>query len=81
MFAELLLHTSTAWVWKAARLQVEGLPDCPDFLTEQKYARLVFGANCQVRPCSTAFVLRFMYFVEAGANGFHHIGRGATKWL
>ena len=42
----------SAFVWKAARQQVAGLPACPADLTEQEYANLVFYARCHVRSDS-----------------------------
>lgn len=46
---ELLMDKSATSVWRSARRQVEGLPDCPDDLTEPEYANLVFYARCHVR--------------------------------
>lgn len=43
------MSKSSAFVWKTARLQVNGLPDCPADLTEPEYANLVFCARCYVR--------------------------------
>ncbi|KAF8549750.1 hypothetical protein OG21DRAFT_1488305 [Imleria badia] len=43
---QLLMDRSSAFVWKAARRQVNGLPDCPADLTEHEYANLVFYARC-----------------------------------
>lgn len=43
------MDKSSAFVWRSARRQVNGLPDCPDDLTEPEYANLVFYARCHVR--------------------------------
>ncbi|KAF8553732.1 hypothetical protein OG21DRAFT_1384122, partial [Imleria badia] len=43
---QLLMDKSSAFVWKAARSQVNGLPDCPADLAEPEYANLVFHAHC-----------------------------------
>lgn len=43
-----LLHRSQANVWKSSRLQVPGLPNCPESMTEQQYAGLLFGLQCHV---------------------------------
>jgi hypothetical protein len=52
IFAAFLLAPSNAAVWRAARLQLDdGLPECPEDLTEQAYACLVFGTTCQVCMC------------------------------
>ncbi|KAF8141131.1 hypothetical protein EV363DRAFT_1307184 [Boletus edulis] len=45
---ELLMDKSSTFVWKTARRQVDGLPDCPPDLTEQEYADLVFDAHCHM---------------------------------
>ncbi|KAF8441082.1 hypothetical protein L210DRAFT_2128264 [Boletus edulis BED1] len=45
-FRQLLMTKSSAFVWKAARRQVNGLPDCPTDLTEPQYAHLVFYPRC-----------------------------------
>ncbi|KAH0829105.1 hypothetical protein J3R83DRAFT_2571 [Lanmaoa asiatica] len=42
----LLMDKSSVFVWKSARRQVKGLPDCPPDLTEPEYANLVFYARC-----------------------------------
>jgi hypothetical protein len=43
------MDKSSAFVWKSARRQVNGLPDCPVDLTEPEYANLLFYARCHVR--------------------------------
>jgi hypothetical protein len=48
-FRNLLLQRSSAAAWKAARLQVDGLPDCPPDLSEPQYANLAFYPHCHVR--------------------------------
>lgn len=42
------MDESSAFIWKTARYQVDGLPDCPADLTEPEYADLVFDAHCHV---------------------------------
>lgn len=42
------MDKSSAFVWKAARSQVNGLPDCPADLAEPEYANLVYHARCHV---------------------------------
>lgn len=50
VFALFLLAPSSAAVWRASRTQFDNdLPDCPDDLTEQQFANLVFGNACHVR--------------------------------
>ena len=45
----LLTGVSSRVIWKRARANIPGLPDCPDDLDEIGYARLVFESHCQVR--------------------------------
>ncbi|KAG6382012.1 hypothetical protein JVT61DRAFT_643 [Boletus reticuloceps] len=45
---EVLMDKSSTFVWKTARRQVDGLPDCPPDLTEQEYADLLFDARCHM---------------------------------
>ncbi|KIM79642.1 hypothetical protein PILCRDRAFT_823182 [Piloderma croceum F 1598] len=42
----ILMRRSAVSVWKDARSNVEGLPDCPSDLTEPQYARLAFDPFC-----------------------------------
>lgn len=35
-------------LWKAARKNIPGLPDCPDILAEPRYAAVVFDQYCFV---------------------------------
>lgn len=52
-FRNLLLRRSSAAAWKAARLHVDGLPDCPPDIAEPQYANLVFYSHCHVRQAFT----------------------------
>ncbi|KAH9832250.1 uncharacterized protein C8Q71DRAFT_778105 [Rhodofomes roseus] len=45
-FRALLISRSSAGLWKASRRLVEGLPDCPNHLSEPAYANLVFSSHC-----------------------------------
>ncbi|KAL4252492.1 hypothetical protein ABKN59_002773 [Abortiporus biennis] len=45
-FRALLMSRSSSSFWKASRVNVDGLPDCPSFLSEPQYANLVFSAHC-----------------------------------
>ncbi|KAH9483658.1 hypothetical protein JR316_0003128 [Psilocybe cubensis] len=40
-------------LWKAARRNFPGLPDCPADMTEPQYAFLAFGEECHVPECDT----------------------------
>ncbi|TDL24618.1 hypothetical protein BD410DRAFT_745304, partial [Rickenella mellea] len=45
-FRDLLIVPSSTFIWKAARLNIEGFPDCPPFLSEVEYAKLAFYPYC-----------------------------------
>ncbi|KAH8094704.1 hypothetical protein BXZ70DRAFT_908808 [Cristinia sonorae] len=45
-FRSLLMHSSSARFWKAARRNVRDLPDCPRLLSEPAYASYVFENTC-----------------------------------
>ncbi|KAJ8095922.1 hypothetical protein PM082_015143 [Marasmius tenuissimus] len=76
----LLLSRSTISVWKAARSNVEDLPDIPDDMSEPAYAHLCFDARChhcdskhpavnvfwynRTRACHACVDDPFNYFVE-----------------
>ncbi|GJE92830.1 F-box protein [Phanerochaete sordida] len=45
-FRSFLMARSATPLWKAARQNVEGLPDCPVDLSEPAYANLAFDSHC-----------------------------------
>ncbi|KAI9566219.1 hypothetical protein HD554DRAFT_2329841 [Boletus coccyginus] len=45
---DLLMDKASGFVWKTARRQVQGLPDCPADMTEPEYANLLFYSRCHV---------------------------------
>ncbi|GBE82505.1 hypothetical protein SCP_0408890 [Sparassis crispa] len=45
-FRAVLLKRSTAFIWKTTRKQIDGLPDCPPFMSEPAYANLCFSTHC-----------------------------------
>ncbi|GBE83905.1 hypothetical protein SCP_0509640 [Sparassis crispa] len=45
-FRALLMTRTSAHLWKAARKNVDGLPDCPPYLSEPEYANLAFSPHC-----------------------------------
>ncbi|KZT71787.1 hypothetical protein DAEQUDRAFT_665528 [Daedalea quercina L-15889] len=45
-FREFLMHHSSANMWKAARANIAGLPDCPPYLSEPAFANLAFSPYC-----------------------------------
>lgn len=53
-FRAFLLSRDSAPFWKTARKQVEGLPDCPPFLSEPQYANLLFFPYCHVSGMRSA---------------------------
>lgn len=52
VFRRFLMTRTAVRLWKAARMNVDGLPDCPPHLSEPKYADLVFDTRCQVEISS-----------------------------
>lgn len=44
----LLMSKDNASLWKAARKNVPGLPDCPAILAEPRYAAVLFDQYCFV---------------------------------
>ncbi|OCH92790.1 hypothetical protein OBBRIDRAFT_707408, partial [Obba rivulosa] len=36
------------WIWRAARKNVDGLPELPSYLSEVQYANLFFLPHCHV---------------------------------
>ncbi|KAI0721707.1 hypothetical protein C8T65DRAFT_800234 [Cerioporus squamosus] len=53
-FRSFLLNRTNAGLWRAARSNVPGLPDCPPFLSEPAYANLVFSFQCHVSTSESA---------------------------
>ena len=47
-FRFLLMSRQSALLWQGARQNIEGLPDCPPFLSEPEFANLLFGTSCHV---------------------------------
>ncbi|KAI9060329.1 hypothetical protein FKP32DRAFT_1760572 [Trametes sanguinea] len=45
-FRAYLMSQESTLCWRAARRQLEGLPECPPDLSEQKYASLLFSDRC-----------------------------------
>ncbi|KAG5642398.1 hypothetical protein DXG03_002830 [Asterophora parasitica] len=41
-----LMHRSASHIWKNARSQIDGLPDCPNDLSEPHYANLIYSPTC-----------------------------------
>ncbi|KAF8844882.1 hypothetical protein BDN67DRAFT_615994 [Paxillus ammoniavirescens] len=50
-FRRLLMSRSTAFVWRAVRRNVDGLPEPPSDMNEVQYAALVFGMECSYEGC------------------------------
>lgn len=49
VFRRFLMARSAAPLWKTARLNDKGLPECPPHLSEPAYANLAFDTHCHVR--------------------------------
>lgn len=56
-FRGLLMTRTAAPFWKAARRNVDGLPDCPPFMSEPAYANLCFNNQCYrcFKPCQMIY--------------------------
>lgn len=48
-FRTLLMSRSSRTLWRVSRQLVDGLPECPEHLSEPAYANLVFSNHCHVR--------------------------------
>lgn len=48
-FRSFLMVRSAKPIWRAARVNVPGMPDCPAHLSEPAYAHLAFDSHCHVR--------------------------------
>ncbi|KAI0797802.1 hypothetical protein C8Q75DRAFT_801719 [Abortiporus biennis] len=45
-FRSFLLSKNSIGIWRSARGNIEGLPDCPPYLSEPAYANLLFSPHC-----------------------------------
>ena len=61
-----LLDESASSVWRTARLQVKDLPNCPIYLSEQQYARLLFNDNCHARISDSSFAVPWSTKYDTG---------------
>ncbi|KAG8908287.1 hypothetical protein FRB99_007820 [Tulasnella sp. 403] len=60
----ILMTREMMHIWRAARMNVVALPECPDDMSEPQYARLMFGAECYDcggRATKTDFFSRARY--------------------
>jgi hypothetical protein len=57
-FRRILMHRSSSSVWKAARANVNGLPDCPPEMSEPQWAHLAFYQYCNVSLYSFIYRLQ-----------------------
>ncbi|KAK1224295.1 hypothetical protein PQX77_012803 [Marasmius sp. AFHP31] len=85
----LLLSRSTVSIWKAARSNVEDLPDIPDDMSEPAYAHLCFDAQChhcdgkhpavnvlwynRTRSCHACVDNPYNYFVEPVLPNYYSV--------
>ncbi|KAL0061133.1 hypothetical protein AAF712_012053 [Marasmius tenuissimus] len=78
----LLLSRSTILVWKAARSNVEDLPNIPDDMSEPAYAHLCFDAQCHVSEIAKLLIDVHLltdaspalrgYFIEPVLSNYHY---------
>ncbi|KAF9227836.1 hypothetical protein BS17DRAFT_407817 [Gyrodon lividus] len=54
-FRRLLMSRSAAFIWRAVRRNVDGLPELPLDMNEVQYATLTFGAECDYEGCGKKF--------------------------
>ncbi|RPD66066.1 hypothetical protein L226DRAFT_566545 [Lentinus tigrinus ALCF2SS1-7] len=47
-FRAFLMNRGNSGLWRAARTNVPGLPECPPFLSEPAYANVVFFSHCHL---------------------------------
>ena len=50
---KLLMARSASTIWRRARENVPGLPDCPKDMSEPAYANLLFDPHCHVSAIYT----------------------------
>ncbi|KDQ59954.1 hypothetical protein JAAARDRAFT_637562 [Jaapia argillacea MUCL 33604] len=60
-FHNILARSSSKWLWEQARSNVENLPECPSYLTEPQYARLLFDPHCHYCGTSGVQVVLWIY--------------------
>ncbi|KAK7677274.1 hypothetical protein QCA50_019775 [Cerrena zonata] len=63
-FREMFMSKSSKALWIRARRQFNGMPDCPDSISEPQYAALVFENVCQACGVSRAPKFDFVYLVR-----------------
>ncbi|KAI0689365.1 hypothetical protein C8T65DRAFT_746206 [Cerioporus squamosus] len=61
-FRAFLMSRESEPFWRAARRQIEDLPECPTFLSEPAYANLVFFSHCHgcLKPNVKAVMWEFL---------------------
>lgn len=71
-----LMSKNSAIIWKAARKNVEGFPDCPEDLNEPQFANLAFSSHCHVRSWSILLVTATNTCVDMFATVYiqHRLG-------
>lgn len=59
MLRGMLMNRRNAFLWKMARANIPGAPDCPDLVAEPAYANVLFNTRCNVclSTCVPAVVL------------------------
>ncbi|TCD62300.1 hypothetical protein EIP91_007096 [Steccherinum ochraceum] len=45
-FRSFILRKNAVGIWRGARQNIEGLPDCPSYMSEPAYANLMFSPHC-----------------------------------
>lgn len=76
------MSKESKWCWKISRLNIVGLPECPDNLSEPAFADLAFSECCNVRrTISIIGEPRIGLFTEALDLSFVWRSRGLGEEL
>ncbi|KAG6852697.1 hypothetical protein C0991_009843 [Blastosporella zonata] len=66
----MLMAKSAEFIWRQARLNLEGFPDCPEDLNEPQYACLMFDATCnEVALLDMGQPSTLLHKMRQGKNG------------
>jgi hypothetical protein len=57
------MHKSAISVWRAARANVPGLPDCFPGMNEAQFANLAFDQHCHVSSTAMSRIFGITHFV------------------
>ena len=78
-FRRVLMHRSAISVWKEARSNVDGLPECHPSMSEPAYANLAFDSHCHV--CNSPSRYCEQHLIAYGLFFFYRIAREITSGM